>query len=219
MKKYKLQDLVFIAVMTAALCVIAPFSIPIPVSPVPISLATFVVYLSVYVLGQKKAAVSVVIYLLIGLVGVPVFSGFSGGPAKLLGPTGGYLIGYLFIALLGGWLVGRCTRGSGVRQAPGEPESRIPSGRPTSRSRFFRYLLAFLALVLGTAVCYALGTVWLGFQMHLAPAAALMAGVIPYIPGDIVKMAAAVIIGPQIQKQLKRAGVGPLEVRAAESKP
>lgn len=179
MKKFTVRDLAFIAVMTAAICVVAPFSIPIPVSPVPISLATFIVYLAVFFLGQKKAFVSVLVYLLLGLVGLPVFTGFSGGPAKLLGPTGGYAIGYLFIALISGWIVEKY---AGKR------------------------VICFLGLVLGSVAMYALGTAWLGFQMHLSIPAALMAGVIPYLPGDFAKMIIAAVVGPQVQKQLRTLG-------------
>ena len=99
-----IRQMAMIGVMTAVTCIAAPFSIPIPVSPVPLSLTTFILYLSVYILGTRNAFISYVIYLLLGLVGLPVFSGFSGGFAKLAGPTGGYLIGFLFMIPLTGIL-------------------------------------------------------------------------------------------------------------------
>ena len=83
--------LVAIALMTAVICVLAPLSLPI--GPVPISMATLVLFLSIYVLGWKKATISVCLYILLGLVGVPVFSGFTGGVSKLAGATGGYIVG------------------------------------------------------------------------------------------------------------------------------
>ena len=73
-----IRQMAMIGVMTAVTCIAAPFSIPIPVSPVPLSLTTFILYLSVYILGTRNAFISYVIYLLLGLVGLPVFSGFSG---------------------------------------------------------------------------------------------------------------------------------------------
>ena len=85
------------ALMTAITCILAPMALPIPVSPVPISLA--------YILGTKLSVVSYVLYLLLGTVGLPVFSGFSGGVGKLLGPTGGYLIGFIFLAAISGFFV------------------------------------------------------------------------------------------------------------------
>ena len=96
-----------IALMSAVLCVISPFTIPVPASPVPLSLALFAVYLAAVLLGVKKGALSVLVYLLLGMVGLPVFSGFSGGIGVLLGPTGGYIIGYVLCALVIGLLAER----------------------------------------------------------------------------------------------------------------
>jgi len=94
-----------IGFVAALMCVLGPVVIMLPISPVPLSLTTFAIYLSVYLLCTKWATVSCLIYLLIGLVGVPVFSAFSGGPGKLFGPTGGYLIGYILIPLVGGFFL------------------------------------------------------------------------------------------------------------------
>ena len=86
------------ALMTAITCILAPMALPIPVSPVPISLTNLVIFFMAYILGTKLSVASYVLYLLLGTVGLPVFSGFSGGVGKLLGPTGGYLIGFIFLA-------------------------------------------------------------------------------------------------------------------------
>ena len=93
------KQMTLIALMTALTCILGPLSIPLPFSPVPISFTNLVLYFSVFVLGTKFSTISYIVYLLIGLVGLPVFSGFSGGPAKVAGPTGGYLVG--FVAGLG----------------------------------------------------------------------------------------------------------------------
>ena len=93
--------LVAIALMTAVICVLAPLSLPI--GPVPISMATLVLFLSIYVLGWKKATISVCLYILLGLVGVPVFSGFTGGVSKLAGATGGYIVGYILMSKSDKW--------------------------------------------------------------------------------------------------------------------
>ena len=87
----KTYEITITALMTAVTCILAPMSIPI--GPVPISFTNLAIYLSLYLLGWKRGTISYLIYLLIGLVGLPVFSGFTGGPAKLAGPTGGYIIG------------------------------------------------------------------------------------------------------------------------------
>lgn len=97
------------AIMTAVLCVLAPISIPI--GPVPISLTNLVIYVFMYVLDAKRGTIAYLIYLLLGLVGLPVFSGYEAGAGKLFGPTGGYLIGFIpMVFLLGSWLKKHYTR-------------------------------------------------------------------------------------------------------------
>ena len=93
------------ALMTAITCILAPMALPIPISPVPISLTNLVIFFMAYILGMKLSVASYVLYLLLGTVGLPVFSGFSGGVGKLLGPTGGYLIGFIFLAAISGFFV------------------------------------------------------------------------------------------------------------------
>lgn len=171
------QQLTLMGLMTAAVCVAAPFSVPIPVSPVPLTLTNFVLYIAVYILGMKLAAVSCAAYLILGAAGLPVFSSFSGGLGKLAGPTGGYLVGFIFLVLIQGFLM---------------------KSRPGSS------LAAAAGMILGTAVCYIFGTVWLGAQSGLPFSAALSAGVIPYLPGDTVKIIAAAVLGPKLQAAVKR---------------
>ena len=104
-KKVNVKDMTVIALVTAVICIIAPFSIPIAISPIPITLALFALFLAGIILGKWKGVVCTVIYLLLGMVGLPVFNGFSGGVQKLVGPTGGYLIGYLFLVFFTGLFV------------------------------------------------------------------------------------------------------------------
>lgn len=175
-RKITTQQMALVAIMTALTCILAPFSLPI--GPVPISLTNLVIYFSLYLLGWKFGTLSYVIYLLIGLVGVPVFSGFSAGPAKLFGPTGGYLIGFIPMAIIAGIVIDKYTE---------------------------KWLLCLLAMIIGTIVCYALGTTWLAYEAKMDMMAALWAGVIPFIPGDLVKMALAILIAPKIRAQVCRA--------------
>ena len=93
--------------MTAVICIVGPLSLPLPASPVPVTLTNFAIYIAVYVLGLKAGTVSCLIYLCLGAAGLPVFSALSGGIGKLAGPTGGYLIGFLFLALIQGALMRR----------------------------------------------------------------------------------------------------------------
>lgn len=173
-------QLALIAIMTAVTCILGPLSIPLPFSPVPISFTNLAIYLTLFILGQKKGTISYLIYLLVGFVGMPVFSGFSSGPGKLLGPTGGYLIGFILMALIGGFF---------IEYFPGN----IP--------------MYVLGLVLATIVAYILGTVWLSYEANLTFIQALMLGVIPYLLGDGIKIAIAVIIGPTVKKGLIRANL------------
>lgn len=170
------KNLVRIGLMTALLCIIAPFAFPLPFSPVPISFATFIIYLGTYTLGKKYGTISCLIYLLLGSVGLPVFSNFSGGIGKLAGATGGYLIGYLLLAFIGGWFVENY-------------EGRI--------------LPSAFGLILGTALTYAFGTIWLSQQMSLSFSQGLAIGVSPYLLGDTVKIIATLIIGPILKKRLR----------------
>ena len=100
---FNLKDMVLMALFAALTCVLAPLAVPI--GPVPISLTNLVIYFSLYVLGWQRATITYIVYLLLGLVGLPVFSGFEGGVGKVAGPTGGYLIGFIFMAIVCGLLM------------------------------------------------------------------------------------------------------------------
>ena len=176
--KLTTKDMTLIALFTAVTCILAPFALPI--GPVPISLTTLVLYFSIYILGTRDATISVVLYLLLGLVGLPVFSGFTGGAAKLFGPTGGYLIGYIPMVIIAALLIPKCR------------EKKVLEG---------------LVLVCATIVLYLLGTIWLGYSAGMGFKAALFAGVIPFIPGDLVKIIIAVVFAPLILKRLEKSGV------------
>lgn len=178
--KFNTKQLALIGLMAAIICVLGPFALNIPISPVPISLGTLAVYFVVSVLGMKLGTISVIIYILLGTVGLPVFSNFSGGIAKLLGPTGGYIIGYIFMALICGFFIDKWSD---------------------------NIVLSFLGMILGTAVCYLFGTIWLAFQAGMSFPEALAAGVIPYIPGDLIKLILAMAVGYQIRKRLVKANL------------
>ena len=167
-----------VGIMAALMSVLGPLSIPI--GPVPISLTNLVIFVALYVLGMKNATISLFIYLLVGFIGLPVFSGFSSGPAKLLGPTGGYLIGFIFMALVAGYFIDKFIN---------------------------NWLLCMGGMVLATAICYGFGTAWLAYQANLTARAALAAGVIPFILGDLIKILVVSYIGPQIRTRLIKANL------------
>lgn len=172
-KIFTTTGMVFIALFTAVICILAPLSIPI--GPVPISLTNLAIYFAVYVLGWKRGSISYLLYLLIGLAGVPVFSGFTGGAAKFAGPTGGYLLGFIFTAVISGWAVERF------------------SGK---------YIPSMAGMIVGTMAAYFFGTAWFCISTGSAVTAALWICVIPFLPGDLVKMAAAAAVGPAVQRRL-----------------
>ena len=196
--RMKTSRLTKIALMAALLCVISPFAITFPFSPVPISLATLILYLCVYILGRCDAVISCAIYLLIGLVGIPVFSGFTGGLGKVLGPTGGYLLGYLFLVYVSGLFVEKWSQGS---------KSGNLKKEETGVHCNLNYLMQGVGMILGTAVCYLFGSLWLSYQSGMEFAVALGVGVLPFIPGDILKIVVGVIVGASVRKRLVRAGM------------
>mgnify|MGYP004732878759 FL=1 len=173
--RFPVRSLVLAALMAAVLCILAPLSVP--VGPIPLSFATLAIYFIAYLLGWKWGTASVLVYVLLGAVGLPVFSGYSGGMGKVLGPTGGYIVGYLFLAVIAGLVIQR------------------------TANRFFQ-LLGMLA---GTAVLYAFGTAWYCFQSGVAVGDALMKCVWIFIPGDLIKMAAALTVGPVLRRRLEQA--------------
>lgn len=179
-KRLNTKDMALIGVMAALLCVTGPMVFPVPASPVPVSLGSLVVYLGVYALGKKRSSMACVIYLLIGFFGLPVFSGFAGGPGKIFGPTGGYIIGYVFMSYIGGVFIEKWKD---------------------------RKLMHLLGIMGGTMVCYLLGTVWLMIQAELNLYVAFFTGVVPFIPGDIAKVLVALILGSKIKNSLRKSGV------------
>lgn len=168
-----IKKLTSIALMTAVICILAPLSIPI--GAVPISFTNLAVYFAVYLLGTKYATYSYLIYYLIGLVGLPVFSGFTGGIGKAVGPTGGCLIGFFFMAIISGIFIEKFK------------DSRI---------------MQLLGMVLGTVVVYILGTLWFSFVMDKTLAQSFMICVAPFIIGDLVKMIIAMYAGTEIRKRI-----------------
>ena len=170
-QKIKTKQMVLIALMTSVTCVLGPLSIPLPFSPVPISLTNFAIFLAIFVLGMKNGTISFIIYLLLGAVGVPVFSSFRGGFQVLAGPTGGYLIGFIFLALIMGFALDHFDR---------------------------KLVPTIIGMIIGMVVCYAFGTVWLAKLLSLSFKEGLMMGVIPYLAGDVAKIIIAAIVGPKL---------------------
>jgi biotin transport system substrate-specific component len=164
----------FIALTAAG----AYIRIPLPFTPVPITLQTFFVILAGALLGKKLGSVSQLGYLLVGIFGLPVFSGGLYGLARLLGPTGGYLIGFVLAAFAIGKLLGNDD------DAP--------------------FLKIVGAMLVGLAVLFTVGTFQLALVLHISPDKAVALGVLPFVPGDMVKLLAAATIYQRVQKQARK---------------
>ncbi len=157
----------------------AQVSVPLPLTPVPITGQTFGVLMVGLLLGSRKGALSLGLYLLEGLAGLPVFSGASGGLAHLLGPTGGYLVGFIPAAALTGWLAERA---------------------------WDRTILgAAAAMVIGNLAIYLVGLAWLAFYLPLEQV--LPTGLLPFIPGDLAKIALAAGLLPSAWRWLGRSSL------------
>lgn len=170
----KVKDMTMTALFAAMICVMAPWSFS--AGAVPITLATLAIYLASLVLGWKRATAAVVIYILLGAVGVPVFSNLTGGLQKLVGPTGGYIAGYIPLALIAGLIADRLENAWG-------------------------YVIALLA---GTLALYALGTAWFCVSLGKDLGYAMGVCVLPFLPGDAIKVALATIIAIKLRPLVKK---------------
>ena len=168
------------ALMCALTAVLAQIQIPLP--PVPVSLALLGVHLCGCLPGMRTGIAAVAAYALLGAAGLPVLTGFAGGPAPVLGPTGGFVIGYVLAA---------GTEGLLMRRLP------------------FTARFLSLAMLLGTAVCYGCGLAWFMVTTGSALPAALGVCVLPFLPGDALKVFAAVRLCLRLQKPLRTMGLGP----------
>jgi biotin transport system substrate-specific component len=171
------------ALFVALMAVCSWISVPVPGTSVPINLATFAVLLAGVTLGRKYGTLSVLVFLLLGAVGVPVFHSFTGGMGIVLGPTGGFLIGYLALAFFGGL----------YHDLAGTTEK-------SASPRFVSFILFALA---GEVLLYALGVIWFMFSAGAALSAALLACVVPFIPGDIVKVILVYLVSRRLEKVIQ----------------
>ena len=172
------RDMAYIALMAALTAVCAWISIP---ATVEFTMQTFAVFAALILLGGKRALMAVIVYLLMGAVGLPVFAGFNGGLGALLGPTGGFLVGFAAMALVYWLITALAGEGRWVRVA---------------------------ALLAALAVCYAFGTAWfmVVYAQRTGPiglTTALSWCVFPFIVPDLVKMALALVLAGRVAKRIR----------------
>ena len=172
--KINIQSLTMTGVMTAVIVIMAQISIPMPLG-VPMTMQTFAITLAAIVLGSKKSAAASLIYILLGAVGIPVFSNFTGGLQSLVGPTGGFIISFPIMAYI---------IGLGAEY----------------RSKSKGYFVCFL--ILGTVVNYIIGMAMFCILMKSTPYVAFTACVLPFIPTAIIKAVLASMLGLSLKKRI-----------------
>lgn len=185
MRNSKLTDMILIGLFAALIAVCAQIQIP---AAVPFTLQTFAIFLAVGLLGGKRGTVSVLIYILLGMVGLPVFAGFKGGIAALLGTTGGYIIGFVISALLM-WAL----------EKPLSLLSGKESGSAGKKNIFSKMTGPAISMVLGLIVCYIFGTAWfvIVYTNTKEPVGIMTAlgwCVFPFIIPDLIKIALALVL-------------------------
>ncbi len=176
-KQFRVTDLAYMAVCAALIAVCAWITVP---AAVPFTLQTFGVFYILGILGGKRGTVSVLVYILLGAVGIPVFSGFNGGIGALFGTTGGYILGFIFVGLIY-WAA-----------------EHLFGTKPAVR---------ILAMVIGLAVCYTFGTAWF-MLVYARRSGAIGLGtalswcVLPFIFPDLVKMGLAVLLSERTRRYI-----------------
>lgn len=164
-----IKDITFSALFTALMVALSLIYIPLTV---PITLQTFAVFLSILVLGEKKGLLSVAVYILLGLVGLPVFSGFRSGFSAILSPTGGYILGLVLIPLVYALF-----------------------------NRIFKGKLKRISLFIGLVACYITGSIWYMFFAGTGSLLVILTVcVLPFIIPDIIKLHLAFILAKRIEK-------------------
>lgn len=177
MSNRRIKDMVLIALFSAIIVICSLITIP---SAIPFTLQTFAVFLCLNIIGAKKGIISILIYIFLGVVGLPVFSGFNGGIGALLNVTGGYIIGFIFSALTF-WLV------------------------TSVFNKKSRKIINLIASFMGLIVCYIFGTLWYillfiknGEAINFISAFTIC--VLPFIIPDILKIVLSVVISEKINK-------------------
>lgn len=187
------RELCLVALFAALTAVFAQIVIPLPFTPLPISFGLVAVYLTGMFLPPKCAIAVQVIYLIMGGIGLPVFGGFQGGPARLLGPTGGCLFAYPFMAAVISIFLNR----------PSEVQRLKNNTDVMMRTN----MKAFLAVSIALTIEYLFATLWLSFTMGISFVEATTLTVVPFIVIDIVKVVVTVLVFIPVRKQLYKAGL------------
>ncbi|MCR4672563.1 MAG: biotin transporter BioY [Lachnospiraceae bacterium] len=177
------RDITFTAMCTAIIAVFAQITIPMPLG-VPMTMQTFAVPFTAIMVGRKRGTAASFIYLLIGLIGVPVFAGFGAGPGTLFGVTGGFLFSFPLMA----WCAGKGA----------EAYSRILAA--DNKKRGAAWLRVWIGLIAGAVINYAVGVLWFMLITKGSFLTAFYACVLPFIPTSVIKIILAGIAGVKARK-------------------
>lgn len=191
-----LKDALLVAGFSLLTALCAQIVIPLPFTPVPITAQTFAVLLTGAALGARRGAAAIVLYVLEGLAGLPVFAGGAAGLARLQGPTGGYLLGFIAAAYLTGTLAER-----GWDRTVRWAAAAMGAGNVV----LYLFGLPWLAVYYGWPEAVARGVPWLALSLGWSKA--VTGGLLPFIPGDLVKLTAAALALPGAWALLRRGGL------------
>lgn len=173
----KTKSLILIALFAAITAICSWIAIPLPFTPIPLALAPVVPCIASSLLGTKNGTISMLVYVLIGAIGAPVFANFTGGLGHLVGPTGGYIIGYIASAFVSGIVLSTIEKGN------------------------LKYWKIAIAYVLGFLACYSFGTAYFMLLTKTSLLQSLALCIIPFVPVDALK----IVIGTILVKKLRPA--------------
>lgn len=169
MKKLNSKKIIYTAISAGLLCVISPFALPLGV--VPVTLCTLLIYIFAYINEPKISILSVIVYIILGALGLPVFSSFSAGIGHIISPVGGFIVGYIPMVMI------------------------LAFGFKRSQSGFKRILI----MISATLVLYLIGVLWYIFSIKTDEYTAISISILPFLPGDILKIITAYYISPKIK--------------------
>lgn len=172
--KLSLKDLIVCGIFAAVIAVLAQISIALPFSPIPFTMQVFGVCLVATILGAKKGFVTLMVYILLGAIGIPVFAAYSSGPTVLFGKTGGFILAFPLMVFVIGYI--------------------------SEKYKKIHYVMG--AMIVSLILCYGIGTVYFSFITKIPVQKAIVFTVIPYVPLDLVKVIMASLIGVQVRKRL-----------------
>lgn len=173
--KLNTREIIMCGLFAGITSILSQISIPIPFTTVPLTMQIFAVALSGLILGAKNGFISQLIYILIGIIGMPVFAQMTGGINIVMGPTGGFILGFPIMALVIGYF----------------------------SEKFKKTIYIVIGMILGLSIDYLIGTIMFTSITNMTFTQGIMACVIPFIPIDLIKIGLATFVGSTVSKRVK----------------